>query len=97
MLAITGLMPPTWASNGLPSCPENADVDVAGRADGTDQRRVLALEDGGVAGDAALDGLLEDDVGLVEARLGPAGRVVVDLDRHGGSLRDRPARRRCTR
>ena len=54
---------------------------------------VLALEHGGEAGDAALDGLLEDDVGLVEARLGPAGRVIVDLHRHGGSLRDgcRPA------
>ena len=91
MLAITGLMPPTWASKGRAQLPEDADVDVAGRADGPDQRRVLALEHGGEAGDAALDGLLEDDVGLVEARLGPAGRVVVDLHRHGGPLRDGPA------
>ena len=53
---------------------QDADVDVAGRADGADQGGVLALEDGGVAGDAALDGLLEDDVGLVEAGLGPSGR-----------------------
>ncbi len=74
--------------------PEDADVDVAGRADRADQRRVLALEHGGEAGDAALDGLLEDDVGLVEARLGPAGRVVVDLHRHGGPLGNAAARRR---
>ena len=80
---------------------EDPDVDVAGRAGRSDERRVLALEDGGVAGDAAFDGFLEHDVGLVEARLGPAGRVVVDLDGHGRALRHRahrepPARSRGT-
>ena len=91
MLASTGLMPPTWATQRVAQLSEDADVDVAGRADRADQRHVLALEHGGVAGDAALDGLLEDDVGLVEPRLGPAGRVVVDLHRHGGPLGDAAA------
>ena len=62
---------------------EDADVDVAGRADGPDQRRLLALEDGHVAGDPAFDRLLEDHVGLVEARLRSGRGVVVDLDGQG--------------
>ena len=74
--------------------PEDADVDVAGRADRADQRHVLALEHGGVAGDAALDRLLEHDVRLVQPRLRPAGGVVVDLDRDGGALGDRATRGR---
>ena len=94
MLAITGSMPPTCASSGVPSCPRMPMSMLRAERTGPIRAEVLALEHGGVAGDAALDGLLEDDVGLVEARLGTAGRVVVDLDRHGGPLRDGPTRRR---
>ena len=92
MLASTGLMPPTWASSGVPSCPRMPMSMLRAERTGPIERGVLALEDGGEAGDAALDGLLEHDVGLVDAGLGPAGRVVVDLDRHGRALRDGPAR-----
>ncbi len=94
MLASTGLMPPTCASRGVPSCPRMPMSMLRAERTGPIRAEVLALEHGGEAGDAALDGLLEDDVGLVQARLGAAGRVVVDLDRHGGSLRDGAAGRR---
>ena len=70
-----------------PELSENADVDVAGRADRAHQRGVLALEDGGIAGDEAFDRLLEDHVGLVQATLRSSGGVVVDLDRQGRTLR----------
>ncbi len=91
MLARTGLMPPTWASSGLPSWPRIPMSMLRGRSGRADQRGVLALEDRGIAGDAAFDRLFEDDVGLVEARLGTAGGVVVDLDCHGRALRHRSA------
>ena len=74
MLAITGLMPPTCASNGLPSCPRMPMSMLRAERTGPISDDVLALEHGGEAGDAAFDRLLEDDVGLVQARLGrPAG------------------------
>ena len=73
---------------GSPELSQNPDIDVAGRTDRTDQRRILALEDGGVAGDAAFDGLFEDDVGLVHATLWPRRGVVVDLHGQGRPCRD---------
>ena len=42
------------------------------------------------AGDGALDRLLEDDVGLVEAGRGPVAGVVADLDPEGRAGRARP-------
>ena len=78
--------------DGLAQLVEDLQVNGAGGTDGPDERRALALEDGDEARDAALDGFVEDDVGLVEARLGPGVGVVVDLHRQGGTLRDRTAR-----
>ena len=65
----------------LTELAEDADVDVPGRADRADERRALALEDRGEPGDAAFDGLLEDDVGLVSPVCGRAAGVVCDLHR----------------
>ena len=68
---------------------------------GPDRLGQLGLEDGDEAGDAALDDLLEDDVGRVEAGLRPGvvatGVDVVDLHDQRRPERDervleRPAR-----
>ena len=72
---------------------EDADVDLPGRPNWADGRGIVTLEDGVVAGDAALDGLFEDDVSLVEATLGPGILVVVDLCGEGAALRDGAKRR----
>ena len=58
-------------------------VGEPARRTGPDHGRVLRLEHRGQAGQPALDHLLVDDVGLVEAGLGPGGVDVVDLDDHG--------------
>ena len=51
----------------------------------------LALVNGDKPGDAALDRLLEDDVGLVQAVLRPGLGQVFDLDGQGGALGTLPA------
>ena len=73
MLAITGLMPPTWASSGSPNWPRMPMSMFRAERIGPTRLGPLALEDGDEAGDPALDRLLEDDVGLVEPGLGAAG------------------------
>ncbi len=86
---------------------EDVGVHRPHRPDGPGQRRRRRVEHGDEAGHAALDDLLVDDVGHVEAGLGPGLGGVVDLDRDGragrrgparvdqaGQRRQRPARRR---
>src|SRR5581483_4933302 len=68
----------------------DGDVGGAGRAHRPDRRRVLGVEDGGEAGQAAFDELFVDDVGLVEAALGPGGGGVVDLDHERRPVGRRP-------
>ena len=59
----------------------DAQVGGAARADGAHGVAVGAVEDGGEAGDVALDALLEHDVGQGEAGLrAGVGVEVVDLD-----------------
>ena len=74
---------------------QDADVGLAGRAQVTDQRCPLALEHRHQPGDGALDRLLEDDVGLVEAGRRPVTGVVADLDPEGGPGGHRPPGGRC--
>ena len=48
---------------------QDTDIDVSGRANRADQRRVLALEHSDESGDATLNGLFKHDVGVVETTL----------------------------
>jgi hypothetical protein len=76
---------------GRAQLTEYANVDVARGTHRTHEGSVLALKDGGVAGNSAFDRLFEDHVGLVQAALRSRRGVVVNLDRQRRSCRDRTA------
>ena len=79
---------------------EQVDVLGAAGADRADRVGVLRVEHRGEAGDAALDDLLEHDVGLVEARLrcgGSHASLSILTTSAGRSARSSPDRRPARR
>jgi hypothetical protein len=62
---------------------QDVGVDRPGAAHRAEVARVAAVVDPHEPGEAALDQLLVDDVGRLQAYLRPGPGVVVDLDRHG--------------
>ena len=78
--AVTPALPPHQANSGLFSAPKRLTSWVRPERIGADRVGVRRVEHRGEAGDAALDDLLEHDVGLVEPGLRAGVGVVVDLD-----------------
>ena len=85
-------MPPAWMRMGLLSWSRMGTSTARAERMGPISAGLWHWNTADEPRDPSLDRFLEDDVGLVEARLRPGLRVVVHLHRQGGPRRNRGAR-----